>query len=359
MPVHFKLLPDNWTGQPASDRFAILLSGLLLLMTAAGFGVQTPFWTLYALGICLAAFGALWFSLTRIMLSNADQLPRQQLLLNALMMALVLCAGLLSGAAVFAMALFLPAIHGALRMDRRGAWGVVAGCVVVWVILRSLGAASGEQPVLPALIETLPLLLTVMLVQQLVAVVAHARERTSTLSRRDELTGLMNMRAFTRLVQTEQGDAAASGRKYALLMVDIDGLQRFNDDFGHEQGDRVIAAVADALNRSVRSSDWVARYGGDEFVVYLPDADDARADVVCKRISQNVYNITLSFGRSAGRVNVHTGCAIYPDSGTELQPLLAFASKAMNRDKEFRRRGDAARADPESLRQQAGIKDLL
>ncbi len=252
--------------------------------------------------------------------------------------------------------LFIPAIHGVLRLTQRSMYLTSLICGVLWIVLRNQGSPADLESFISSGLELPPLALVLWILRGLNGEVAVNRNRITALSYKDELTGLLNMRAFTRMLQSEHRKAAGSSQ-YALLMIDIDGLQLFNDRYGHEQGNRVITAVTDAIKRSTRSEDLIARYGGDEFIVFLPGAGDDVAEVVTNRIAQNVYNITLSFDRSMQRVSVNIGRAIYPDSGSTIQDMMSFAGRAMNRDKEFRRSVADRRPNKDELKRQAGLQD--
>jgi diguanylate cyclase (GGDEF)-like protein len=137
-----------------------------------------------------------------------------------------------------------------------------------------------------------------------------ANLRLEDLSRRDALTNLFNRRY---LLERLEGELARvkRGQKFALLMVDLDGFKRVNDLQGHLRGDLLLKEIADVLGATTRLSDVTGRYGGDEFVLLLPDTDEEQARVVAERITAGVRDvgarfdggrpITASVGLAVGR----------------------------------------------------------
>lgn len=348
---------NDWSGARASVRMALVLGLATLLFVGNGFVDSTD------LAARLPAVGAavLVYVLAVVLLTwlpAAKAAPRRQAIaFTVVMVAVVSVVAALSGVGGMASLLLIPALHAALRLGQRSALAAAVVCAVLWVVLRNLHGAFSIYPVLVSVIELLPIALVLWVVRGLSGEVADTRSRITALSYKDELTGMLNMRAFTRMLQSEHRKAAAGAGQYALLMVDIDHLQVFNDRYGHEQGNRVIVAVADAIKRSTRSDDLIARYGGDEFVVFLPGAGDDVAEVVSNRIGQNVYNITLSFDKAMQRVSVNIGRAIYPDSGAGVQDIMSFADRAMYRDKELKRSVAERKSDAAALKAQAGVED--
>jgi diguanylate cyclase len=108
------------------------------------------------------------------------------------------------------------------------------------------------------------------------------------LSSRDALTGLANRRAFEVALAREADRVARSGEPALLLVLDIDHFKRVNDTYGHAAGDEVIKSVAAALNDSVRPMDLVARVGGEEFAIVLPNCGTAFAQAVAERIRRRI-----------------------------------------------------------------------
>ena len=163
-----------------------------------------------------------------------------------------------------------------------------------------------------------------------------AKNRIRALSDRDELTSLYNMRAFARLAEQEHDDGGRVDRAYSILMIDIEHLKIVNDTYGHEAGSRAVKLVAEALLRLTRSTDAVARYGGDEFIVLLSGADKEIADEVAQRIRNVVFSTTLEVDVKMVRIKVNVGAASFPDSGNNLQAVMAAADRAMYKDKDLR-----------------------
>ncbi len=122
----------------------------------------------------------------------------------------------------------------------------------------------------------------------------------------DELTGLNNRRAFNALVDNQLETAERFSEKALLLFVDVDGMKFINDNYGHDEGDKVLRSVTEVLLSSVRGSDIVARYGGDEFVVFMPKSSMVHRDLAVARVHQLMdsrnsvtledYKISVSIG---------------------------------------------------------------
>jgi diguanylate cyclase (GGDEF)-like protein len=144
------------------------------------------------------------------------------------------------------------------------------------------------------------------------------------------------MRAFARLAEQEHDAASRSERAYSVLMIDIEHLKTLNDTYGHEAGSRAVKLVAEALGRLTRSTDLVARYGGDEFIVLLTGADQSVAEEVAQRIRNVVFATTLEVDVKMVRIKVNVGAASFPHHGNNLAAVMASADRLMYKDKELR-----------------------
>lgn len=175
------------------------------------------------------------------------------------------------------------------------------------------------------------------LTQQSAHVLARIRlqEQLAELALHDQLTGLANRKLLQeRLAQTLSG-AARSGHPVAIIFLDLDGFKVVNDECGHAVGDSVLEQVADRLRSAVRSSDTIARYGGDEFVVVCDDTDADAAAHIAERIrdavSQPLDDVPAEFPVSAS-----VGIALLPsESGTVVTTdgILGLADAAMYQSK--------------------------
>jgi diguanylate cyclase (GGDEF)-like protein len=142
------------------------------------------------------------------------------------------------------------------------------------------------------------------------------------------LTGLANYREFSSALETEVRRAERANHPFAVLLLDVDGLKRINDRWGHLTGNRALRRLADVLKEHCRSTDLAARYGGDEFAVLLIDADPGMARQIADRVER-----ALDKDREEPRLRVSIGISIYPDNGRSARELLQAADQQLYKRK--------------------------
>ncbi|BAL23302.1 bifunctional diguanylate cyclase/phosphodiesterase [Azoarcus sp. KH32C] len=151
---------------------------------------------------------------------------------------------------------------------------------------------------------------------------------------RDPLTNLYNQRVFWELLDSETIRSGRHGYKFGLLVVDADNFKSVNDTYGHGFGDMFLQEVAAAIRSAIREDDLLARYGGDEFVVILPETDLAGTTEVAQRIIDSVTTMSIETpdgARVTGSLSV--GMAVYPEHAIETKDLFLFADTMMYRAK--------------------------
>ena len=148
----------------------------------------------------------------------------------------------------------------------------------------------------------------------------------------DSLTGLANLGWFNRVLEREIQRSDRTGRTFAVLMMDMDDLKTINDHYGHAVGNRSLCRLAEVLRTNCRVLDTAARYGGDEFVLILPETREAAAWHVAHRVSDQ-----LAAGREQPPLTVSIGVAVFPEDGRSAEELLNKADRALYETK--RRRG--------------------
>ncbi|MES2759872.1 MAG: sensor domain-containing diguanylate cyclase [Pseudomonadota bacterium] len=160
-----------------------------------------------------------------------------------------------------------------------------------------------------------------------------ALQKERLLASQDTLTGLAGRAHIVALLSSAVVDAQQSGRILCVLFIDLDGFKKINDSHGHSVGDTVLKAVAARLQSVVRSSDTVARFGGDEFVILLPTVASRS---VARRIGKHVVDqLSQPFATGAGchSLSASVGLAFYPEHGQSSESLLISADEAMYRAK--------------------------
>jgi diguanylate cyclase (GGDEF)-like protein len=160
------------------------------------------------------------------------------------------------------------------------------------------------------------------------------RARFQELARTDALTGCFNRRALFERMGREMDRAKRYRHALTVILVDLDEFKHVNDDHGHMAGDRVLSTVAESLRREARAVDIVGRYGGDEFVLVLPETPMEGAIVFAERLRQRIHAVDFAEGGEPWYVSASIGVASYPteDVATS-EDLIARADQAMYRAK--------------------------
>jgi len=151
------------------------------------------------------------------------------------------------------------------------------------------------------------------------------------LAQRDGLTGAFNHRTFQEKLSEELVKAERYNKDLCLVLLDVDHFKKFNDNYGHQEGDRVLRTVSGVIQTTVRNKvDTVARYGGEEFAVILPEADGNMGRELAERIRKNVEaHLFENDGKPLYRVTVSIGVSSYPFDGREPKTLIQTADKAL------------------------------
>ncbi|MDD1778552.1 MAG: sensor domain-containing diguanylate cyclase [Candidatus Helarchaeota archaeon] len=163
-------------------------------------------------------------------------------------------------------------------------------------------------------------------------------EKLKTLASHDELTGCINFRSLMELLENEIARSKRYQKEFIIIMIDIDHFKRINDEYGHLAGNDALAAFANVVKNSVRSIDTVGRYGGEEFIIVLPETNLQHALVALERMRNNIEKTKITSPHLEKEkelaLKFSAGIAVFPNNAKDLKELIWVADSALRQAKQ-------------------------
>lgn len=162
-------------------------------------------------------------------------------------------------------------------------------------------------------------------------------DRMKTMATRDTLTGLFNRNYFGEVIEREMHRAIRYQERLSLMLIDLDNFKYINDTYGHLHGDGILREFAGILERSVRSSDLLCRYGGDEFIIVSPKNDCPQNDTLTGRINDNLQAWNETYASDDYRLSCSIGCTSF-NKDKSLAEVIGEADRMMFEHKNSKRK---------------------
>lgn len=333
------LLPAGWAGEILISKVRVAASVTALALAAVGFlrFRQAPEAAVY-LGTTLFAVPvatAIHFHVSRA--NYRWSIGFVTSLIDVGIVSGCLLALLLAGPAELALEnsvaypmLFIALSATSMRLDHRAcalAGGVAMLLYFSLVALALLGVGGGAPAGVVTLGDQVVRMLLLGAMGFIGTVVNLRMQKPHILSANDGLTGIMNRRAFEERWDGEVARARRYGRPISIAAIDIDYFKQFNDTYGHAAGDIALRSLARVVRSRIRAGDFVARLGGEEFGIALPETTSANAVTLAEEVRRAVAGnpITIPGSRTPVGVTISVGVASWPEHGEELSRLLERA----------------------------------
>lgn len=185
------------------------------------------------------------------------------------------------------------------------------------------------------LLSQMPFIVKYVEITSPVVYASKLLEITKEQSLKDGLTGLYNRRFLESYLEKYISFARRKGFTVGFIMIDIDNFKRVNDTYGHKNGDIVLKEVSRVIVNSIRSSDVAVRYGGEEFLVILPEVEEGKTELVAEKIRRTIEMTNIQLEGKTLHVTVSAGVAEYPKHGEDPHQVIKFADVALYRAKKM------------------------
>lgn len=232
---------------------------------------------------------------------------------------------------------WLPLLnHWIQRLGRR--LSLVWLCLAGWLLALALSQLAisllgrGDRLLAATCASFCALSLSLVFGHPLLRLVEHLDASQRRLARHatlDALTGLFNRRHFLNLIEREWSLARRYDTACALVLIDVDHFRKINDGFGHLCGDLLLSRIAEASSETLRQADVLARFGGEEFILFLPHTDPLGALDVAERIRERVQGLDFSWNNHSVPVSVSLGVAALQPDHLSLDQLIHDADVAL------------------------------
>ncbi|MGB9642548.1 MAG: sensor domain-containing diguanylate cyclase, partial [Candidatus Ratteibacteria bacterium] len=162
--------------------------------------------------------------------------------------------------------------------------------------------------------------------------------RLEELSIRDQLTGCFNRINLSLDIKKEIERCKRYKKIFSMIVIDLDNFKKYNDTFGHQRGDNLLKTIAEKIRKNLRKSDVIYRYGGDEFIVLLPETGKAGAVICAKRLENTIEKLNRKIDKNT-KITLSTGIAGYPEDGDTPARIVKYADRQMYKNKSLKKVG--------------------